>query len=103
MCTVSMIGDHYRDKWKEYPWWVEPYTSPYTTPFTPNISPPPLAPMIQKITEISRVEFEALKKEVEELKKLLVRAKEYDEKNGEPNCEMDEKVAILRAVAKAVD
>ena len=30
---------------------------------------------------------------------LLKRAKKYDEENGEPNCEMDEKMALLRKVA----
>lgn len=36
------------------------------------------------------------------MKALLKRAKAYDEKNGEPNCEMDEKMAILRKVADMV-
>ena len=80
MCTVSMIGDHFNDKWKQ-----QPYQQLFTN-----------------IPEITKAEFEALKKEVEEMKALLKRAKIYDEQNNEPNCEMDEKMAMLRKFANAV-
>jgi hypothetical protein len=36
------------------------------------------------------------------MKALLKRAKEYDERNGEPECEMDEKMAVLRKLAEMV-
>lgn len=81
-----MIGDHYTEKWREYPWWTQP--QPTTIQYS--------------ISQISRKEFDALKKEVEDLKKLLIRAKAYDERNGEPDCEIEDKMALLRAVAKAV-
>lgn len=88
MCAVSMIGDHYRDQWKEREWY------PHVT--QPNIITIPAQP------EISKAEFDALKKEVQDLKKLLKRAKKYDEDNGEKDCEMDEKIAILKKVADLV-
>ena len=75
-----MIGDHFNDKWKQ----------------------PPYQQIFTNIPDVSRVEFEALKKEVEEMKALLKRAKEYDEKNNEPNCEIEEKMAMLRKFADAV-
>lgn len=80
MCVVSMIGDHFNDKWQH---------SHYQKIFT-------------NFSDVSREEFEALKKEVEEMKALLKRAKEYDEKNNEPNCEIEEKMAMLRKFADAV-
>lgn len=80
MCTVSMIGDHFNEKWKQ----------------------PPYQQIFTNIPAVSRAEFEALKKEVEEMKALLKRAKEYDEKNNEPNCEIEEKMAMLRKFADAV-
>lgn len=80
MCTVSMIGDHFSEKWKQ----------------------PPYQQIFTNIPDVSRAEFEALKKEVEEMKALLKRAKEYDEKNNEPNCEIEEKMAMLRKFADAV-
>jgi len=82
MCTVSMVMDHYRDNYLErWPGMVP------TQPFMPAVS---------------RDEFEALKREIEDMKKLLIRAKEYDERNGEPDCEMDEKVALIKQIAKFV-
>lgn len=50
--------------------------------------------------EVSKAEFEALKKEVESLKKLLKAAKIYDEETGQENCEMEEKTKLLKEVAK---
>jgi len=80
-----MIADHFRDKW----------TSPAIgLPITIN----PFAP----VSIVGRDEFEALKKEVLEMKELLKRAKAYDEKNGEPDCEIDEKMDLLRRVAAMV-
>lgn len=37
---------------------------------------------------------------MEELKLLLKAAKRYDEQVGEPDCEADEKVAIIKALAE---
>lgn len=83
MCTVSMIGDFYRDKWKEQTWFPPGH---YVTPISP----------------VSREEFDALKKEVLDMKELLKRAKAYDERNGEPDCEIAEKMDLLRKVAEMV-
>ena len=55
MCTVSMIMDHYGDKWDRYP------------PSLPT------------------------QEEINEFKELLNRAREYDKRNNEPNCELKEK------------
>lgn len=78
MCVVSMIGDHYQDKWN--PVWNE----------------------IRLPSEVSKADFEKLKTEVEEMKKLLERAVEYDKKNNEPHCEKSEKVELLKKVAEFV-
>lgn len=90
MCVVSMVGEHYTDKWKRL-------YEPYQQPINEN--------KWEKLLQIppSKKEFDELKKEVEEMKLLLLRAKLYDEKNNEPECEIDEKVRILKAVAKLFD
>lgn len=80
MCTVSMIGDHYREK---YPW-----ATPAPAPFV--------------IPTITRAEFDALRRDVDELKLLLLRAKRYDAEHGEPDCELDEKMSVLRRLAEFV-
>lgn len=81
MCTVSMIGDYYKEKFIPY---IPTQTYPY----------------VQQL--VSPEEFEALKREVQDMKKLLQLAKIYDQKNGEPNCEMDEKMQLLKDIAKLV-
>lgn len=86
MCVVSMVGDFYGDRWRPY---VPTYPATGTAPI-----------IIQP--QVSREEFEVLKREVEQCKELLRRAKAYDEANGEPDCEMDEKLALLRKVAELV-
>ena len=86
MCAVSMVADHYRDKFYPMPL-VQTTDNLLRTAF---------------VAPVSRAEFDALKRDVEEMKALLRRAKKYDEDNGEPDCEMDEKVALIRRVADAV-
>jgi hypothetical protein len=84
MCIVSNIGDFYGRKWDMYP--SQPVTIPQTI----------------ITTGVPREEFDALKREVENMKLLLLLAKKVDAANGTPDCEMDEKVAKLRAVAELV-
>jgi hypothetical protein len=86
MCTVSMVTDHYLDKWQ-----------PHFQTLPPTWQVPPLGRL-----GISRDEFDALRREVEELKSLLVRAKAYDERTGQPDCENDEKMETVRKIAALV-
>ena len=77
MCVVSMVMDHYRDKWGT-PNWALQFPS-QTAPVLPQISP----------------------QEVEEFRRLLERAREYDKRNNEPDCEMaSKKREILDLVEK---
>jgi len=86
MCIVSYVGEAWEEKWRQ----------PFYVPFTPE-------PVVNwNFTEINREEFEALKADVEELKRLLINAKELDKVTNQPDCEMEEKVAIIRKVADAV-
>lgn len=85
MCVVSMVGDHFNDRWQpKIPNKI--YTTDNLMPF--------LAP--------TREEFDVLKKEVENMKKLLERAIKYDKDNNEPACEIEEKVVLLKKVAELV-
>jgi hypothetical protein len=92
MCTVSAVGDNYRDyfpeKWKD---WTVPITTPS---IHPNILKPP--------EYVSKEDFDALKKEVEELKLLLQAAKKFDEATNQKDCEMDDKIAFIKSVADFV-
>lgn len=84
MCMVSNIGDQYHGYFRPTKWYPNP------------------GPYFKANPEVTKAEFEALRKEVMEMKELLKRAKAFDERTGQPDCEMDDKMAILRRVAKAV-
>lgn len=92
MCTVSSVGDTWGQTFPQRHPWVVPSTG--TSP-TPNVFVmPPMPP--------SRAEFDALKREIEELKELLKAAKKFDEATGQPDCQMDEKVELIRRIAELV-
>jgi hypothetical protein len=97
MCVASMIGDHYRDKWREREWF-----DGIGYPSVPALPLNPVPLLVTQPPAISREEFDALRKEVLEMKELLKRAVKYDADNGEPECEVDEKMDLLRKVAKLV-
>jgi len=102
MCTVSNIGDNYRDnfapRWPNVPVWpVQPTGVPY--PAQPSI---PGQPLVINTPAVSKEEFEALKKEVEELKQLLKAAKKFDDETGQPDCHMDDKVDFIKKLAEYV-
>lgn len=82
MCMVSNIGDG----------WAEQFPNKWPQFHPPYVQPP----------EVSKQDFDALRKEVQELKKLLTAAKKFDTVTGQPDCEMEEKVKLIKAVAKLV-
>lgn len=88
MCVVSMIGDYGSQILpKKYPWILD---YPKEEGKTKILRHP------------SQDEFDALKKEVEELKKLLLAAKRIDELTGQPDCEIEDKYAKLKKIAEIV-
>lgn len=94
MCTMSMVGDHYMDLWR-------PYTAPGPVRVVEiHVDPNPTRTVIGP--DVTRAEFDQLKRQVDEMVLLLKRAQKYDEDNGEPHCETDEKMEVLRKVAKLV-
>lgn len=127
MCVVSFIGDQWgRDFPNRWPQVPVPYV-PYSPSPNPAESPHKFEPVQDALREcvhcgqprdhyahalfetlrkdnarLTKKEFEALRKEIEELKKLLLAAKAFDEATGQPDCEMDEKVALIRQIADLV-
>ncbi len=83
MCTVSMIGDHYGDKFRSLP----------TQPWQPGTL---------QIHKDHSQEIAELRRDIEEMKALLRRALKYDEASGQPECGNDDKIAFLRKVAESV-
>jgi len=92
MCVVSMVGDHFNDRFRKEPDWQKYFPSSPVAP-TPRDGCRPLLP-------IDREEFDRLKKQVEEMHELLRKAKQYDESTNQSHCEMEDKVALLKHIAK---
>ncbi len=73
MCVASMIMQHKYEQWqKRYPWTYNP---------VPNVILPS-------------------KEEIEEFKTLLEKAREYDKRYGEKDCELDTKKMKLLKLAE---
>jgi len=75
MCVISNVGDHFRKQWE------------------PLIPPKDNSGIIGTqnwmFPEITRDEFDQLRREVLEMKELLIKAKIIDEALGTPDCEND--------------
>ncbi len=50
----------------------------------------------------SAAEVAELREELEAIKKVLIAAKIYDAETGQPDCEDEDKVALFKALAKAL-
>jgi hypothetical protein len=98
MCVVSAIGDDFgRTFPQRHPKWP-PFnpTYPDMVPGIPiDTSPYTLPP------EVSKAEFDQVKRELEALKEALKAAKKLDDVTGAPDCEMDTKIAAIRALCQA--
>jgi hypothetical protein len=91
---MSMVLDHFEDRWKQHEPWKPPqpvplpyYPSPYEQgpfeqPVIPNREPP--------ITD----------EEIREFRDLLKRAREYDKKHKQPDCESEQKMKKLLDLAE---
>jgi hypothetical protein len=80
-----MVSDHFYDKWKDRGWDTTGGSiGPLTYPPLP--SGKPLQPLITQ-------------EEIAEFRKLLERAREYDRKHNEPDCELAEKKKRLQDLA----
>lgn len=96
-CMVSNVGDMYSGRFPEkFP--SQPWIQPTVFPIVPQEWPG----MIPSVPAVSRDEFDALRREVVEMKEMLKRAKAFDEATSSPNCEIEEKMDLLRKIAALV-
>lgn len=77
-----MVIDSKTDDWFRRYWPPQPYVIPPLPP----VSPVPTVPFPTAL-------------EIEEFRRLLDRAREYDKRHGEPNCELEEKKQKLKDMA----
>lgn len=91
MCVTSAVSDYFKDQLPNRHPWVQPtYRAGAGGGLGMMISPP------------TRQEFQALQKEVQELRVLIMAAKKYDEQTAQPNCELEEKITLIKEIAKMV-
>lgn len=64
----------------------------------------PWQPLVPTFDNVSRGEFEMFRRkfevEIRALRELLPHVQKYDEATGQPDCESDEKLALLRMIAE---
>ncbi len=89
MCVVSMVGDFYGRKFEPF------IQTQQTITWEPT-------PQIVLRPEITREEFDQLRRDVQDMKKLLKMALKYDRDHDQPGCQIEEKIDLLRQVAKIV-
>lgn len=93
MCVVSMIMDHYYDKWAPF---RPSRTVPDVIPVYP-IQPPPIHTPPVTIYPLPNLPTQ---KEIDEFRQLLEKAREYDKRNNEPDCELQSKKDRLLKLAQ---
>lgn len=82
MCVTSAIMTYETNRWdRQWPGWAGASTFPQT---------------------VTREEFDALRNDVRELKELLAQAQKFDAATGQPECELEEKVELVRKMAQFV-
>lgn len=85
MCVVSMISDHYWEKW-----------APYTDPCSPYTGTAPTWPSPDESVKLPT------QAEVDEFHELLRKARQYDKDHNQPHCDNKEKKEALKTLAKAL-
>lgn len=103
MCVVSMIMDHYGDKWRDRLPRQWPDTQP-GFPYSPTVPPQDLDAQREanrRMAEQFMSRPPAITDvEIKEFRQLLERAREYDKRNNEPDCEIAEKRETVQRIAK---
>ena len=95
MCVVSAVIDNYEQ-------WRPNIFKKYDTEDWPTLLPPQ-DNKIYPFNYASKEEVEELRKEIQMLKDILIKAKLFDDETGQMDCEKVEKVAMLKKIAKALD
>lgn len=92
MCTYSMVLAGKIDDWdRRYVQPLPPYVVPQPV-LVPQPYPVPVpCPYVPQMPS---------QQEIDEFRRLLERAREYDKKNKEPDCENEEKRQKIRDLAK---
>jgi hypothetical protein len=95
MCVVSAVGQYWANSLPHlYP------NIPFTGGPVPGIGITGGAQQWQSY--VTQEQFQQLRNEINELKVLLLAAKKFDESTGQPDCETEDKVALIKQIARLV-
>lgn len=95
MCVYSMVIDGTLENWrKNYPN-IQPWNPPETYPFAGTASNI-FEPMATK------EELDLLRRDFEDFKTLVKKAIEYDKRSNQPNCESEDKLELVKNIAKLI-
>jgi hypothetical protein len=84
-----MISEYYTEKWNDF----NAISGIGIDTFVPIISG-------GSITQISRIEFDSLRKDVQEMRELLTKALAYDRMTNQAECSNEEKLDRLEKIAQ---
>jgi hypothetical protein len=97
MCVVSMIHEHYSDRWGRRP--MGPYEVPPPFPFTQTDQEK--EEQLRQLSDALKNKFNypepISREEIEEFRELMRRAREYDKKFNQPDCPSEDKSKKLLA------
>lgn len=101
MCIVSMVHDHYGDRF--IPWfdpnrlpWRDPF--PGANPFSPLRKGGQKVPTARPISEEIAEELQALRQLIAEYREAITKAKRLDELTKQPDCEDPKKATLEERV-----
>lgn len=89
MCTLSMVMDHYNDSWSRR--WQQQKTQEQMQA--------EMNEAMRRLQGLMHPKPIVTQQEVDEFHRLLDRAREYDRKMGQPDCELAEKRESLSKLA----
>lgn len=99
MCVVSAVLDHHTRTWPEQfanAW--PPINDPVNLPFKFTDE----SPTTREQLDTLRKEVVELSAQVEYLLELIPTLRKYDEDNNEPDCEMEDKIKLIRKICDAL-
>lgn len=99
MCVVSMIIQDQTDRWRdriygpqEWQWGPSPVPDPHDQ----------LEKLKEWMATANKPVPAITKEEVEEFRRLLEKAREYDKLHAQPHCESEDKKKLLKQLAEAL-
>lgn len=95
MCVVSMVFDHYRDKFPPV-WPSQPYQPWVNPPINPPNGTPPVNPII--INPNLQQEIDELRQLINDFHEAIDAAKRVDELTDQPDCEDPDKARLTERV-----